>query len=345
MITEESLASGTNPNGNTGQRAYFEFCQAFDISGGDMMPPRESVLTDLRRQRDILYKSYKQYMGHVKTMTGQVGASTAAFDSQPLRHLFRAIKKRARKAKRRKKLPITSFLLKKFLAWIIYLLGLDGAGVDKVMLKSIAAILYTGVFGLFRSGELTKTAAHPKRFPRREDATCNDNGIKITLRESKTDPFRFGVDVNVAANGNEDCPHKIWQEAQDAAPDKRPDAPMFQNAQGKPITYTMLNGMIKWLAAKCGLDPDDFAGHSLRIGGATTLALLGFPAHEIRTLGRWASLSYQTYIRLGPDLSKRASAAFGRAKPKPGTGFYGEMSVSQACTLSLDNIGIVFKSR
>ena len=41
----------------------------------------------------------------------------------------------------------------------------------------------------------------------------------------------------------------------------------------------------------------EFAGHSMRSGGATTLTLISKPPHVIQTLGRWASEEWQKYVR------------------------------------------------
>ena len=41
----------------------------------------------------------------------------------------------------------------------------------------------------------------------------------------------------------------------------------------------------------------EFAGHSMRSGGATTLALIGKPPHVIQTLGHWSSKEWQKYVR------------------------------------------------
>jgi len=45
---------------------------------------------------------------------------------------------------------------------------------------------------------------------------------------------------------------------------------------------------------------DDVAGHSLRSGGATALALAGTPDDHIQARGRWSSNAYQIYIRKHP---------------------------------------------
>ncbi|PPR05989.1 hypothetical protein CVT24_004652 [Panaeolus cyanescens] len=47
---------------------------------------------------------------------------------------------------------------------------------------------------------------------------------------------------------------------------------------------------------------DDIAGQSIRAGGATALASIGFPGHAIQALGRWSSEAWRTYLRQHPLL-------------------------------------------
>jgi hypothetical protein len=51
------------------------------------------------------------------------------------------------------------------------------------------------------------------------------------------------------------------------------------------------------------LFPDtNIAGQSMRAGGATALAEDGAPPHIIQASGRWASDTFQIYIRKHPAL-------------------------------------------
>lgn len=48
--------------------------------------------------------------------------------------------------------------------------------------------------------------------------------------------------------------------------------------------------------------PDSISGHSLRAGGATSLAASGVSADRIQAMGRWSTDSFRIYIRKNPAL-------------------------------------------
>ena len=71
---------------------------------------------------------------------------------------------------------------------------------------------------------------------------------------------------------------------------------------------------IREALAKAGLRPDEYAGHSFRIGAATTAAACGVPVDLIKTLGRWKSQAYQLYVRLPGDHLAGVSRTLATAK-------------------------------
>ena len=48
--------------------------------------------------------------------------------------------------------------------------------------------------------------------------------------------------------------------------------------------------------------PPSIGGHSMRSGGATSLAAAGVPPTQIQAIGRWTSPTWQRYIRKHPML-------------------------------------------
>lgn len=69
---------------------------------------------------------------------------------------------------------------------------------------------------------------------------------------------------------------------------------------------------LRKLAKQNGLDPTRVSSHSLRIGGASTLAAAGLNDHEIQGVGDWKSNAYLTYVRKNINLfekTRRALAA------------------------------------
>ena len=165
-------------------------------------------------------------------------------------------------------------------------------------------VCVVGVFGLFRAGELLYKPGVPVL--QRRQVTWLSDCVIIHLLHSKTDYFNEGVDVKLFKADSRICPYSWLLAAWNTAPDKSPGAPLFQHASGSPIAYSfMLNWVKQRLASHLGFDPSAIGLHSFRIGGATTLAILGFPAHIIKLFGRWKSIAYLDYIRINecPDPS------------------------------------------
>ena len=61
------------------------------------------------------------------------------------------------------------------------------------------------------------------------------------------------------------------------------------------LTHPALVKGIKQLVSAAGLDPTQFAGHSLRRGGATLAFKLRAPVHQIQMQGIWRSMAVLGY--------------------------------------------------
>ena len=75
--------------------------------------------------------------------------------------------------------------------------------------------------------------------------------------------------------------------------------PFFSYRGEWTLSYDVLSKAIKKVATDMGLDARRYRPHSLRIGGASMLAAAGLPDYVIQKQGRWKSLAFLEYIRLG----------------------------------------------
>ena len=75
--------------------------------------------------------------------------------------------------------------------------------------------------------------------------------------------------------------------------------PLFQWKNGSPLTRTQFVTEVRRAQSEAGLPAQNYAGHSFRIGAATTAATLGVEDSTIQTLGRRKSNAFLTYIKLG----------------------------------------------
>jgi len=82
--------------------------------------------------------------------------------------------------------------------------------------------------------------------------------------------------------------------------------PIFSTSDNWNLTENMVNQAIKNTAKEFTFDPKFFKSHSLRIGGASTLAASNYPAYIIKILGGWKSLSFMRYLRLSTEAYSKA---------------------------------------
>ena len=144
------------------------------------------------------------------------------------------------------------------------------------------------------------------------DCIHNPQVIKLRLKTSKTDPFRKGVDVVLGRTHTDTCPVTALL-AYLALRGNNPGC-LFQFADGRPLTKQRFVQRIRAALLAGGFNPAQFAGHSFRIGAATTAAECGISDSTIKMLGRWESAAFQVYIRMPRDKLASFSAVLGRGK-------------------------------
>ena len=150
------------------------------------------------------------------------------------------------------------------------------------------AILTVGWFGALRRKEIVDLAREDLRFEARGERAW----MFVRLRRRKTDQEGAGTDVAICEQpGSSACPvrtMRAWLLQSGGG-----DGPLFHIIDGRSVAL-----MVKSVVASVGLDPDDYGGHSLRAGLATTAAAKGRSLAAImRQTGHASEKMALLYIR------------------------------------------------
>ena len=160
--------------------------------------------------------------------------------------------------------------------------------------------------GFLRSGEVVSPsrsyydpAVHLCLGDVRVDSPILPSLVEVRLKASKTDPFRRGVSVFLGVTGCTLCPVAAILDYMV----RRGSAagPFFSFSDGGFLTRDRFVQEVRAALSCAGVDSSAFAGHSFRIGAATTAARKGIPDSTIKMLGRWESAAYTRYIRTPRD--------------------------------------------
>ena len=134
--------------------------------------------------------------------------------------------------------------------------------------------------------------------------------LAVTLKQSKTDPFRAGVRIFMGRTGNLLCPVAAVLAYLAILPPS--PGPLFILRDGSYLTRDRLVTRLRAGLLQAGIDASRFTGHSFRIGAATTAAQAGIEDAVIKMLGRWESAAYQRYVRTPRDQLAAVSSHLAR---------------------------------
>ena len=183
----------------------------------------------------------------------------------------------------RVRLPVTAQLLRRVKG------ALEASAHSERIL--LWAVCCTAFFGFFRLGELLLTspaAFNPRLHLAWEDLAMdnptNPRILKLHLKQSKTDQTGHGADVVLGRTDLTLCPV-----ARVRGQPRRPARPILPHFGGSSPDET---GIRVRVLASLGLPDHQYAGHSFRIGAATSAALAGMEDSTIRVL-----LSSGIYVR------------------------------------------------
>ena len=122
--------------------------------------------------------------------------------------------------------------------------------------------------------------------------------MKLTIPSSKTDPFRRGIKLPIAASDDSGCPVHAMQQFLDLDTHRGQHSPLFCIGQSSQQAFTRDYVMqrLQNLPLIAGLKHNAWNGHSFFPEAATCATETGLSKHKIQTLGQWKSEAYKAYI-------------------------------------------------
>ena len=168
------------------------------------------------------------------------------------------------------------------------------------------ALLQTGFFGAFRRSELTALCW--------EHITYVPQGMEILIPRSKTDQEGIGEVIALPYGNHLLCPVNALKEWQIKLSSPK-TGPVFcrllknQQPTRQALSTQSVNTIIKSVAKACQLpDAENYSGHSLRRGFATTASQQGATLGSIMRQGRWRNeTTVHGYIQEGQRFESNAA--------------------------------------
>ena len=252
-------------------------------------------------QQGLAHTTIKTYLSGVRQLQIAYGFKDPGVDQMPrLRQILKGVKvERGKQGKApQSRLPITPSILRRLKSvW----LG-EESSYEALMLWSASL---TTFFSFCRSGETT--VENEKKYDPNTHLSFSDvavdnmvtpSVVSLNIKYSKTDPGRNGYQVVLGSTNDDLCPVTALLTYLAHRGDK-PGA-LFQWKDGTPLSKSKFVQAVRQAMTAAHLPAHNYAGHSFRIGAATTAAMAGIEDSTIQTLGRWKSASYLLYIRMDP---------------------------------------------
>lgn len=217
-------------------------------------------------------------------------SSLYLFSDPTLQRIVLGIRRFQGGTQRGERLPLVRELLLRILS-LFNTSVVHGATMHAAFCLAFAAFLRVGEFTYTQSDLLG--ADFGKFHPTRGHVTLQKDHLELTLPASKTDPFRCGITLTVAASHDAACPVKSLAHLFARAPAPA-SAPLFFTS-ALPFTRDIVINEMRAALTRLGI-PGQYSGHSFRRGAATSARAAGVSDSDIQLLGRWKSDSYKLYI-------------------------------------------------
>jgi hypothetical protein len=250
----------------------------------------------------LRHRTVKVYLSALRFMQIQAGLKDpfAQVAWPRLDYVVKGIKKvEAEKGvASRTRLPITPSILQKLQE--VWSTSSKCCAFDRKMLWAACCL---GFFGFLRVGEMTApgdatydASVHLSISDIAVDNSKSPAVVRVTIKASKTDPFRKGVELYLGKTGTTVCP--VTAMVSYLCVRGMSSGALFLFSDGRLLTRQRFVEALRTALGEANVPQDQYCGHSLRIGAATTAAAKGMDGSIIKTLGRWESVAYLQYIKI-----------------------------------------------
>ena len=179
------------------------------------------------------------------------------------------------------KKPITRQVLKKLIS------SLSMGMLDSYTSLMLKAVMTTAFFGFLRCGEFTIDQVYNKHVHLSlQDLVFYQDRADLTLKQSKTDPFRKGVTITLYATSNDLCPRSalfnyLKRRNSKFITSRQAESPLFLMSDGQALTRKYFIDKLRYILRAVGMNDKEFSGHSFRRGAASTCGSEKIPDYLI----------------------------------------------------------------
>lgn len=293
------------------RRAYLAFCAKTGLSP---VPATTNTicLYAAYLARRLKFSSIKQYLNIIRILHLEWQLPNPMLDNFHLKTTLRGIRRHLGDRVSRKD-PITPQLLLNLLSHLDITTPLGAC------VWAAALLMF---FGLLRRSNVLPASSgtfNPILHLRRQDFTFTAQGLKVTIRWSKTNQFRDRIQILPLPRipGHRLCPTQAVFHALSLTPGAPPEGPALVLPHGsmfRPLTASAFVSAVKQ-GLQGQYDTSRIAGHSFRRGGACWAYSCGVPVDLIRQLGDWRSNAYTLYTLCDTPLVTKAMSLMTKTLP------------------------------
>ncbi|XP_057310593.1 uncharacterized protein LOC130648557 [Hydractinia symbiolongicarpus] len=275
-LFDAALSPNTRLTYRSGLSSYRMFCHHASIRMFPLIESHLQLYVTFMSTR-VKYATIKVYLCGIQYQSLICGFSEKIFDMGKLYYVMRGIR-RTENVVSRQRLPITPSHLHEMLRFIN---NSCFSFCDKAMWRCLILFAF---FGLLRVSEYVcpyKTNFDPNIHLSPSEfsfSPCN-NTLYMTIKSSKTDPFRKTFRIRFGRIQGDLCPVKAF--SQFLVYRGTHQGPWFVLSNGEFVTRILVSAFVK-----ISVNGPYLNTHSFRIGGASAAACCGIPDSAIKILGR-----------------------------------------------------------